>query len=430
MRVNNEKILLGLFVISIFHRTLLLLFLVYLFWISFYSVADCIKSLFLISLRTILGTQIAVPISSFQMIKWLIIFVIATLVLIKTNHSIMRIERYIKLRKNLIVVGMFGGFVFCVSLFNSSYPIVSIFKIFSFVYVFISVLLGVCVTASKVHWGKFVYKYMSIIIWTSLAMALVPQGYYLTTHYLQGVTNQCNMLGILSALYVALVIYLIAIEGGTTDKKVSLAVGIICCWMSRSRTGMLSIVLTLLIWLFIVKLKKGLKAKIVAGIICVIVVMMIVPYTRSIIISNVSEFVFKRQEVSINSSLGDVLVSREKQKQNFITKLENNILFGSGFQTPYSSNRQDWSFSFDLIVEPGNIIYAVLGDLGVLGFLIFLCFVINLFIGVKCKSGYLVLAAPFTISLGEMVFFSVNNIAVILYIFIGMAIFGRKMIDD
>ena len=115
MRIDREKIILVLFVASIFHNILLLFFLTYLCWASLHSTDNCIKSLFLIALRTILGSHVAVPISSYQMIKWGLIFVIATIILVRCNHQKVNKKKWNNLWAISCTVGLFGAFVFLIS---------------------------------------------------------------------------------------------------------------------------------------------------------------------------------------------------------------------------------------------------------------------------------------------------------------------------
>ena len=96
-------------------------------------------------------------------------------------------------------------------------------------------------------------------------------------------------------------------------------------------------------------------------------------------------------------------------------------LFGSGFMVPFMPGIQDWSFSFGLLVENGNLVYSVLGDLGIIGF-IFFCTTYGylLFKGRKKQGRLILFIAPFLICMGEMVFFSTNNNAILLYVMLAV----------
>lgn len=429
MRVSKEKILLFFFVLSIFHNIFLLMFLLYLCWIATQSIENSIKSLILIAIRTILNPKLAVPIASFQMLKWIIIFGIVTLILIRANRRTLHTQNLDKVKTVMSAVWVFAFFVFIISFINSSYPVISVFKVFSFVYVFSGIIVGVCLTSGKIYWSRWIYKYMSIVMWSSLLLALFPQGYYLHTNFLQGATDQSNMLGIISALYVSLTTYLLVEEKRKKEKIISLIIGIACCWMSNSRTGMLSIVIILTIWFFVVQIKRGTKIKIFLGLVCVTGALFLWTPARQTVLSEISDFIYKSDNVTELLPTSQIFASREGQKQAFLNKFNNNILYGSGFQTPFEPNVQSWEFRFDLIVEPGNIAYALLGDLGIVGFFLFSMYMVSMMINVRNRAGFLVLLAPLAISLGEMVFFSVNNFAAILYVLMGIALFEDRHIE-
>lgn len=421
---RSEKIELMLFILSFLNRWLLLLFLLYLLYRAFYTIEDGLKTLFVIAIRTIMSPKIAVPIESFQMLKWIMIFGIATLILIRMING-----RMIARKKNVIVsfgIFLFTLFVIGISPFNSTFPIISIFKAVSFGYVFITILLGINATCFSYDWGRFVYKWLSLVVWSSALFAIFPIGYYLTTSFLQGITNQSNMLGIVAAFYVAFVIYLLCENRKLKFLKTSLCVGLFCVWMSHSRTALLSVVITSIVWLLAVRLPYGRKHKILLGVFLSAGILFLIPATRNVIVEETYKFVFKGKVISSDNSVEDIFASREKQKESFLTKYDNNIWIGSGFQTPYISGMKSWTFNFNMKVEPGNIVYAVLGDTGIIGFILFLIMGIILLCNVENTHSYLILSIPFSISLGEMVFFSVNNIAIILYLVIGISLFGSK----
>ena len=88
---------------------------------------------------------------------------------------------------------------------------------------------------------------------------------------------------------------------------------------------------------------------------------------------------------------------------------------------PFNSGYQSFSFSFELNVEPGNIIIALLGDIGIVGTSLFIIAFGNLFYKMD-KQNIILFLMPLVASMGEMMFFSTNNIAVLFYVFYGVCI--------
>lgn len=131
------------------------------------------------------------------------------------------------------------------------------------------------------------------------------------------------------------------------------------------------------------------------------------------------DFILKNSANSNNFdiSLQNITLSRAEQFQIFTKKFQNNPFLGSGFMVPFVQDYCSWSFSFGLIVESGNLFYAVLGDLGLLGIgLFFMCYGYIFISGDKTNGKVLLFITPFLICMGEMVFFSTNNNAIFLYV--------------
>lgn len=101
-----------------------------------------------------------------------------------------------------------------------------------------------------------------------------------------------------------------------------------------------------------------------------------------------------------------------------------NPLFGKGFAVPIYPNRS-FIISTEFVVEPGNLLLSVLACGGIIGFVLFSIYMLNILITNKknFKSLIYLPLASVMISMGEMVFFSSNNIGIWLYMFIGIYVF-------
>ena len=112
----------------------------------------------------------------------------------------------------------------------------------------------------------------------------------------------------------------------------------------------------------------------------------------------------------------DLLYSREDLINENLNRFYENPFIGTGFNVPYVEGVRSFEFSFDLIVENGNFATALLGDIGIIGILIF--FLCYYYIFACGNKRYAVLfIAPFIVSMGEMVFFSTNGCAIVLYFY-------------
>ncbi|MEG0495426.1 MAG: hypothetical protein RR564_04065 [Eubacterium sp.] len=100
-------------------------------------------------------------------------------------------------------------------------------------------------------------------------------------------------------------------------------------------------------------------------------------------------------------------------------------IWGNGFSVPVLQE-VTWKISFDYLIETGNLIMAVLSYSGVIGFLIFILMIFAIFTQNKRHKIKLLplFMAPLLISMGEMVFFSTNNMAIWLYIMFALYCYG------
>ncbi|WP_162607482.1 O-antigen polymerase [Thomasclavelia spiroformis] len=425
MKKINNKIKKEIFYISFFfllsflNQLTLLFFFIYLFYKSFGGKFYCIYGLLLIAFRTIINENIAINIGSMQTIKYCIIFYLCFMIcLSKKSYMTQKQAKWFKII--LLICFFMFIYVLIISLIFSGYPTISIFKYFSYCFPFISIMYGIICTAKKINWLNHLYYLFTILIIGSLLSIPFPYAYYSSRNWFAGLTNQSNMFGILAAMYVAILLTKLMKEK-SKFLFFNLIITICMAWMSNSRTGMLSIVLCLIIYI-IYEIFLRVNIKLLALILISIFIITVTPLSN-FVQSSISAFLFKGSdstEIINSNNISNIFSSREGQKNTFLEKYEKNKIFGTGFQVPINENHRDWSLNFSTIVEPGNLLYAVIGDIGLIGFFIFTILYFTIFISKINIKKILLFIIPFAISSGEMVFFSTNNIAIILYVLFGI----------
>ena len=189
----------------------------------------------------------------------------------------------------------------------------------------------------------------------------------------------------------------------------------ILTFLSGSRTGMIATVICLAYGYYVEVFKnKKISVLIISIVVVGIIFMWFAEPTKEIF----SNFILK-DSYGTNISgitLDAITASRRGQYEMFMQKFNNDKLFGSGFMVPYVPEMQTWMFSFGLIVESGNLFYSILGDLGIIGSILFFGVYGYMFcVGEKRNGRMILFLAPFLVNMGEMVFFSTNNNAIILY---------------
>jgi hypothetical protein len=137
------------------------------------------------------------------------------------------------------------------------------------------------------------------------------------------------------------------------------------------------------------------------------------------ILSTVQEFVFKN-----NST--EILESRLEQMEVAKLKFADNNLLGSGFMVPMNQSGEiNFGIYFDLMVEPGNLVWCLLGDTGIVGLILFTILFLQILLHGRKNRIYLLVAA-FMINMGEMVFFSSNNMSILCYFILALYLFDDK----
>jgi len=163
--INNVRIIefslitIG-FILSLINTFLLTLFFIGLiFYIKQKNIGN-IKALLIITSRSIINNAIGVPISRIGILKWILIFIFATLIFF--NLDINKKDKKGLFTFTLLLV-LFSLYCVISTLVVSSYPIISIMKILSYAFVFCSVVYGVASTYMKINWIGYLIKFFLII---------------------------------------------------------------------------------------------------------------------------------------------------------------------------------------------------------------------------------------------------------------------------
>ncbi|MCA0385968.1 MAG: O-antigen ligase family protein [Firmicutes bacterium] len=404
------------FVFSFINNVTLIISFVSLLFFLYQKEIGAIKILNLIVMRTIINPGIAISLDSLQNIKWVIVFICSFYLISGYKKVSLKLKK--KLNKVLFAVLLFGSYNMFSSFFFSTLPVVAIFKLISYIVVFIGVMIGVANTNDKYNWLDWMYTLMKIIFITSIPYIGNNIGYLINGHAFQGITNQPNMFGILAALFIALIVTRIQLKrfNGRFEPLILISVMMYMLILSKSRTGFITAIITILFFLMFsnINMIKKIMALNLFGIITVLYALF-----DGELFNFFQQFLYKGQE--------DILFSRMNQVNELMYNFLKNPFFGSGFAVPVIPYRS-FAFSTEYIVEPGNLLLAVLSYGGIIGFVFFLNYIIQIYISNKEMFKYFMFL-PFTtimISMGEMVFFSSNNIGIWLYMALSIYIFDGK----
>lgn len=413
-----DKFFLILFFLSFFHPILGLLFNIVLIYYWKWGVEGCLKSLLFLTIRGILNPALA-AVASVQSIRWLIFLGASILILLygKIDEKDNKHNKY-----NLIVLSVsgFSCIVIYLGFVTSSYPITAMFKAISFAIVFCAVMKGIAVTIEEVDWSMFFVSFFSILYLINIF--LIPfQQFRIVNDNFQGVFNHVNLFGIVSALFFAMLQKSKFYKEHKVMKCLMSIAIFVMVYLSASRTGLLSLIIIFLLYFYSNGSRRFFKT-ILALSICTIILIFIPEKAEQSLVKNIHEFVYKNDAENIMDSRLDIM-------ENYKIKYELEPLAGTGLMVPYDSEIRDYSLKFDLSVEPGNLIWTLVGDTGIIGTIAFGMFFLTLLCSGKIKNMYILFGA-FIVCMGEMVFFSVNNMAVIIYFLIAIYVFDYEKKDN
>lgn len=410
-----DKAIIGLFFISFVNSLTLLAFLAVLCFYFQSKVQGAVKILFWITTRGILSSVVAIPFSGpTQYVKYILLFAASGYILFAVK--IKGLPDYRKLKSVLSWLVLFSLYTSIVTFFNSSYPTTSIFKVLSFSVPFAAVLVGVAATYLKISWMHYMGKIITILFALSLVM-LPFDRFRIVNNDFQGIFNHVNICGIIAALYISILLYTNR-QKKTVWFYVWLLLVIIMEYSTKSRTGMLIMLLCILVGFLVSKQNIALKLiSLICGILLLFIFVFVFKDQLSGLFVGINDFLYKGNAESI-------MGSRESLLEMAMLKFDNHPVLGAGFMVPYHVGFRTFSFSFDLIAEPGNLFWSLLGDTGVIGLILFVSMMMNILLRGYQKNLILFVAAM-GVTLGEMVFFSSNNMAILLYLMIGVYLFEK-----
>ncbi len=409
-----DWIIIFFFCLSLLNSATVILFYVVLLLYLRDRYAGGVKALFWLTTRGLLSNAAGASVGSAAMIKMalLIGFSVWTMMTMKVAPEDRR-----KLRTILGWGAAFSVFAVLGSFLSGSYPVTSAFKAISFYLPFCAVMIGIAATHQWVDWTSYYIVVFGVLF--AISLFVMPIGRFRTVNRdFQGVFNHVNVFGVLSAMMIAMVLNCRIVKNNLFRWAI-IGVIVFMEYQSRSRTGMLSLLAVLVMYYFVGKSRWNTKALVgVTGVILILIVSFVMPETAVNVSSMASEFMMKGQEINW-------LASRFGQVDMAMLKFTANPVTGSGFMTPYYAGYRELSLNFNLIVEPGNMLYAVLGDTGIIGSILFFIFLCSIYLAGDKGKLYL-LAGALMINMGEMVFFSANNMSVLVYMLMALYVFNEN----
>lgn len=400
IRIPLDGTLLTLFfIVSLVNNTALLVitFLAPIIFIVFFKQRGALLSFVFIQLRSILNPGLFSQYEgTASIVKWGMIFLLSLYLIVNCLSQL----KNRKIKDVVFWTSIFGLYCILSSLYVSSYPTVATFKTISYVVPYISIILGIH-SVNDGDWIKRFITPLGVLLLLSILVFRSSVGYYRNGVAFQGLFSHPNVFGVMLALFVAGFLY---VEKKLEVRQiVTVAIAMFLAITSESRTGILSIVIAVIVYLLTLQMKTVVRVFLIAALSLAIVLL--------IMITDVTDSIY---EILFKGHYDSLFYSRTNQIGQNIERFLAHPITGTGFNVPYYQGTQNWSFSFDMVVENGNIILALLADTGIIGTVLFFVAYSKLYL-----SGRGMLATiffvPFIVSMGEMSFFSTNNFGIIMY---------------
>jgi len=412
--------------------------------ISFFIIAayallgkqQAIQALALLFLFTMISSGIAPDTEYSSLIRYIVVF--------SAFLSIFFRISFLKYHPIALYTLGLAGFILIHSLFFSKLADVSILKIVNWTIVVITLLKawGELNELEHERIKKWVTRFFLFISLSSLPFLFIPEiGYRNNQSGFQGVLNHPQAFGILIAL-VAAIFFGHLFEKNKSSWSLVSILFLLCLliFLSKSRTASLSLFIGLFISLLFFFIISFLRKKYVLTIFrsklyFFILFLMLFLLFISGIIEPINNFLFEKNISNINNLFESYKESRGILFQPMIENINKNFITGIGFgiaSDPLSMNIQLDPFlnlPISAAVEKGTVYIAILEELGIFGFILFVMWVFILFYKAAIHSlgSMIILITILLINIGEAVLFSIGGIGLPVLILLTSIITRPKL---
>ena len=307
-------------------------------------------------------------------------------------------------------------------------------------------ILAIC--CLFVFGGLMMLPFPAISYCTNLSGIIAEQGEAAAIEYIRnhpdggvalfsGITNQSQALAPTITCIVGFVLGdMLFVEREPHKLHLALLVcALICSFLSRSRTGLLSMTVTIILmfWFasskikFSARVRARIKRMISIGVFGLVIVGAALEASNRTFTRWLRKTDNLQDERSFNEALTD---SRQGLIENALYEFSYNRIWGCGFQVNEESQRfVGQGIVLSAPVEKGFLPLVVLGEGGIVGVILFSFFLISFY--ARCKSKRLYVTMVMFTSLlatncGEATFFSPGGIGSILWM---LAVVGGFLID-
>lgn len=220
---------------------------------------------------------------------------------------------------------------------------------------------------------------------------------------------------------------------------VMIGIGVPLLYLSRSRTGLLSLIVGIVfVAIYLprrIMLPKRIKKHIRTGVSAILLLSLVVAVISEISGGSISQWVRKVERLEDDSRSWSEAVTSSRQGliDESMNDFHSNPVFGRGFQvdegTAEMVARARTSFVISASIEKGVLPVMILGEAGIVGAIFFCCFLFS-FYSISTKRRLYVTAALFAVllasNMGEATFFSPGGLGGLLW---AVCVIGGYCVD-
>jgi hypothetical protein len=312
-------------------------------------------------------------------------------------------------------------YLFINVIFISSDSLYSAYKLPIFLLLIIAAYTGANISLTKgltlINLEGF---FLAIVISSFLVIPFESISYARNGVGFQGVLAHPNTFAVFLVPYACLLFYRVLRKIALFDVALLIVV-ISYLFMSQSRTAILSIILATIVMLIVNSNFRLYFGKRLLLFFIPLTLVFIVYYSEILVLFN--DLLLKGGNA--DSFVESVKLSRFGLFSEQMLNVEKNTFFGIGFMIPSNLDSQLFFTSADNgnTYEKGNMIMAVIEELGIIGFFIFLMFFFKVIFGTKNKikhrPEYLFMSiAALITTMGEMTLFSIGGSGLFIWMLI------------
>lgn len=412
--------LIGLLLLIIFmsciNNYITLLLYLYLIYKATKSPINAMKSIIIGFTIFFLNPGVVKIGSNIQLIRWILLFI--GLYTISKSKNIYKRENLFF----LLTMYIWALYNLLTSMFNSGDITLSLLKLISFSFSFFVIISYV--NNTEYDWKLWLLGYDTALVIASVPMLFTPIGKMRNGVFFQGIWNHPNGFAVMISILSVMLIYMLNSNSYRKYKYIilsNLIVSFPMLIMTESRTGIICVLITSMVFI-VIQIKEKLLGKMsfkyILSFICIsLIVFIIAVASKSIIKDYLDKMIYKGAE-------GNILYSSQSILGDLWEDIERKPVFGNGFGVDSSTVSNEEGLKLTNPVEKRNLILAVLAESGIVGLLIFTVLILSLISFKNRKSLILkediILLSVLLVNMSEMMFFSANGIGIFLFLIIGI----------